>query len=232
MYEALTSPRLDAAFSALADPTRRAILAQLATGERTVSELVEPFELSQPAISRHLKVLEGAGLIVRSVDGNRRPSRLAPNALQEIDAWLSMLRAALEANYERLDDLLAELTAGADPESTSADPGAGTTTNDDASCATEVDTADRDTASTDEPRPTTRRTARRRDPQHASAGTKHDQRRPKTPAATRRRAPDERRPPARATERTPSPVTQPTAPPQRGRAQTEEAAGTRKKRRK
>src|SRR5690606_9034700 len=127
MYEALTSPRLDAAFSALADPTRRAILAQLATGERTVSELVEPFELSQPAISRHLKVLEGAGLIVRSVDGSRRPSRRGQNAWHESDEWLSTWRAGLAANCEPLEDLLAELTAGADPERTSGYPGAGTT---------------------------------------------------------------------------------------------------------
>ena len=102
-------PNLDAAFSALADPTRRAILARLALGEATVMELVEPFEMTQPAISRHLKVLEGAGLIVRRIDGTKRPCRLAPSAVTEIDQWLSMLRRALEANYGRLDQVLAEM---------------------------------------------------------------------------------------------------------------------------
>jgi DNA-binding transcriptional ArsR family regulator len=100
---------LDAAFSALADPTRRAILARLALGEATVMELVEPFELTQPAISRHLKVLEGAGLIVRRVEGTKRPCRLAPSAISEIDQWLAMLRQALSANYDRLDDVLAAM---------------------------------------------------------------------------------------------------------------------------
>jgi DNA-binding transcriptional ArsR family regulator len=89
---------LDAAFSALADPTRRAILARLALGEATVMELVEPFELTQPAISRHLKVLEGAGLIVRRIEGTKRPCRLAPGAIHEIDQWLAMLRQALAAS--------------------------------------------------------------------------------------------------------------------------------------
>jgi DNA-binding transcriptional ArsR family regulator len=101
---------LDAAFSALADPTRRGILARLALGEATVMELVEPFELTQPAISRHLKILEGAGLIVRRVEGTKRPCRLAPTAVTEIDQWLAMLRRALEANYGRLDDVLATMT--------------------------------------------------------------------------------------------------------------------------
>src|SRR6267142_1006356 len=94
-------PNLNAAFSALADPTRRAILARLALGEATVMELVEPFEMTQPAISRHLKVLEGAGLILRRVEGTKRPCRLAPAAVNEIDQWLAMLRQALAANYER-----------------------------------------------------------------------------------------------------------------------------------
>jgi DNA-binding transcriptional ArsR family regulator len=102
-------PNLNAAFSALADPTRRAILARLALGEATVMELVEPFEMSQPAISRHLKVLEGAGLIVRRVEGTKRPCRLAPAAVNEIDQWLAMLRQALSANYNRLDDVLAAM---------------------------------------------------------------------------------------------------------------------------
>ncbi|MEH2623254.1 DNA-binding transcriptional ArsR family regulator [Bradyrhizobium sp. AZCC 1719] len=100
---------LDAAFSALADPTRRAILARLALGEATVMELAEPFEMTQPAISRHLKVLEGAGLILRRVDGTKRPCRLAPAAVAEIDQWLAMLRQTLAANYNRLDDVLAEM---------------------------------------------------------------------------------------------------------------------------
>jgi DNA-binding transcriptional ArsR family regulator len=100
---------LDAAFSALADPTRRAILARLALGEATVMELVEPFEMTQPAISRHLKVLEGAGLILRRVEGTKRPCRLAPAAVNEIDQWLAMLREALSANYNRLDDVLAAM---------------------------------------------------------------------------------------------------------------------------
>jgi len=102
-------PNLDAAFSALADPTRRAILARLALGEATVMELVEPFEMTQPAISRHLKVLEGAGLIIRRVEGTKRPCRLAPSAVNEIDQWLAMLRQALSANYNRLDDVLAAM---------------------------------------------------------------------------------------------------------------------------
>src|SRR5258705_4925527 len=102
-------PTLDASFSALADPTRRAILARLALGEATVMELAEPFEMTQPAISRHLKVLEGAGMIVRRVEGTKRPCRLAPTAVTEIDQWLAMLRKALSANYNRLDDVLAAM---------------------------------------------------------------------------------------------------------------------------
>lgn len=100
---------LDAAFSALADPTRRAILARLTLGEATVMELVEPFDMTQPAISRHLKVLEGAGLIVRRVEGTKRPCRLAPAAVAEIDQYLAMLREALAKNYNRLDDVLAAM---------------------------------------------------------------------------------------------------------------------------
>jgi DNA-binding transcriptional ArsR family regulator len=102
-------PSLDAAFSALADPTRRAILARLALGETTVMELARPFEMTQPAISRHLKVLEGAGLIVRRVEGAKRPCRLAPAGIAEIDRWLAMLREALGANYNRLDEVLAAM---------------------------------------------------------------------------------------------------------------------------
>ena len=102
-------PNLDASFSALADPTRRAILARLALGEATVMELAEPFDMTQPAISRHLKVLEGAGLITRRIEGTKRPCRLAPAAVTEIDQWLAMLRQALSANYNRLDDVLAAM---------------------------------------------------------------------------------------------------------------------------
>ncbi|HTB69106.1 MAG TPA: metalloregulator ArsR/SmtB family transcription factor [Steroidobacteraceae bacterium] len=100
-------PNLDVAFSALADPTRRAILARLALGEATVMEIAEPFDMTQPAVSRHLKVLEGAGLIVRRVEGTKRPCRLAPAAITEVDQWLDMLRQALAKNYDRLDDVLA-----------------------------------------------------------------------------------------------------------------------------
>jgi DNA-binding transcriptional ArsR family regulator len=100
---------LDAAFSALADPTRRAILSRLAAGELTVMELAEPFEMTQPAISKHLKVLEGAGMIVRRVDGAKRPCRLTEEGVEAIDQWLVMLRKALARNYDRLDAVLAEM---------------------------------------------------------------------------------------------------------------------------
>ena len=97
---------LDASFSALADPTRRAILARLARGEATVNELAAPFEITQPAISQHLKVLEDAGLIVRRVEGTKRPRRLAKAGIEAMDQWLAMLRRALETNYDRLDEVL------------------------------------------------------------------------------------------------------------------------------
>jgi len=100
---------LDAAFGALADPTRRAILARLALGEATVMELVKPFDLTQPAISQHLKVLEKARLITRRVEGTKRPCRLAKEGVLEIDQWLAMLRKALAKNYDRLDEILAEM---------------------------------------------------------------------------------------------------------------------------
>ena len=98
---------LAATFSALADPTRRAILARLAKGEATVNELAEPFKVTQPAISQHLKVLEDAGLIVRRVEGTKRPRRLAKAGIEAMDQWLAMLRKALEKNYDRLDEVLA-----------------------------------------------------------------------------------------------------------------------------
>lgn len=100
---------LDAAFSAIADATRRAILARLAQGEATVMELAKPFEMTQPAISQHLKVLEGAGLIVRRIDGTKRPRRLAKAGIEAMDQWLGMLRKALEKNYHRLDEVLASM---------------------------------------------------------------------------------------------------------------------------
>jgi DNA-binding transcriptional ArsR family regulator len=99
---------LDHTFSALADPTRRAILARLSQGEATVMQLAEPFAMSQPAISRHLKVLEGAGLITRRAEGTTRPCRLAAEGVAAVDQWLETLRKALETNYDRLDRLLAE----------------------------------------------------------------------------------------------------------------------------
>ncbi len=100
---------LSASFAALADPTRRAILARLALGEATVTELAQPFEMTQPAISQHLKVLEEAGLIVQRVDGTKRPRRLAKAGIEAMDQWLAMLRRALEKNYERLDEVLAAM---------------------------------------------------------------------------------------------------------------------------
>jgi DNA-binding transcriptional ArsR family regulator len=102
---------LDSTFSALSDPTRRAILARLAQGEATVMEIARPFAMTQPAISKHLKVLESAGLITRRVDGTRRPCSLAPQATDEIWDWLSMLRKTLEQNYQRLDAVLMEMTS-------------------------------------------------------------------------------------------------------------------------
>lgn len=113
LYNRTDMPNLDIAFSALADPTRRAILARLALGEATVMELAAPFDMTQPAVSRHLKVLEGAGLILRRAEGTRRPCRLAPQAISEIDQWLGMLRQALSKNYDRLDDVLAGMSSRA-----------------------------------------------------------------------------------------------------------------------
>jgi DNA-binding transcriptional ArsR family regulator len=100
---------LDSAFAALADPTRRAILARLAEGEASVMELAAPFEMTQPAISQHLKVLEDAGLVVRRIDGTKRPRRLAKAGVEAMDQWLAMLRKALKKNYERLDEVLANM---------------------------------------------------------------------------------------------------------------------------
>jgi DNA-binding transcriptional ArsR family regulator len=103
------SHALDSTFAALSDPTRRAILARLASGEASVAELAKPFSMSQPAISKHLKVLERAGLISRGRDAQRRPRRLEPKPLAEADAWLENYRQIWEANYRRLDAVLDEL---------------------------------------------------------------------------------------------------------------------------
>ena len=101
--------RLNATFLALADPTRRAILARLALGEASVNELAEPFDMSQPAISKHLKVLERAGLIARGRDAQRRPCRLEPQRLKQAAEWLGTYRQFWEASYSRLDDYLNDL---------------------------------------------------------------------------------------------------------------------------
>src|SRR6202453_4266827 len=98
----LATLNLDAAFSAWADPTRRAILARLAQGEATVMELAEPFEMTQPAISQHLKVLEEAGLIARRVDGTKRPRRLVEAGIEALGQWLAVAQKALAKNYDRL----------------------------------------------------------------------------------------------------------------------------------
>ena len=97
------------ALAALADPTRRAILTRLAKGEATVMELAEPFKMTQPAVSQHLKVLEDAGLVVGRVEGAKRPRRLAKAGIEAMDQWLAMLRKALERNYYRLDEVLASM---------------------------------------------------------------------------------------------------------------------------
>src|SRR6202041_3255535 len=106
LYKLVPMDGLDTKFSALADPTRRAILARLSLGEATVNELARPFEMSQPAISQHLKVLEDAGLILRRVEGTKRPRRLAKAGIEAMDQWLGTLRTALERNYDRLDGVL------------------------------------------------------------------------------------------------------------------------------
>jgi DNA-binding transcriptional ArsR family regulator len=100
---------LDATFAALADPTRRAILARLSKGDASVSELAEPFDMSQPAISKHLKVLERAGLISRGQDAQRRPRRLEAKPLADATKWLERYRRFWEGNYQRLDALLEEM---------------------------------------------------------------------------------------------------------------------------
>ena len=105
------STRLDLTFAALADPTRRAILARLALGEASVTELTEPFDMSQPAVSKHLKVLEHAGLIARSRDRQKRPCRLVAKPLAEANGWLEKYREYWEATFQRLDTVLDEMKA-------------------------------------------------------------------------------------------------------------------------
>src|SRR4249919_2286367 len=110
-YEAGGPDLLDVTFAALADPTRRAILARLSLGELSVTELAEPFAMSQPAISLHLKVLERAGLVSRRRDAQRRPVRVEARPLEAAKAWLDGYRTALERNYRRLDAVLEEMKA-------------------------------------------------------------------------------------------------------------------------
>jgi DNA-binding transcriptional ArsR family regulator len=104
-----STDHLTATFAALADPTRRAILARLARGEATVTELAKPFDMSQPAISKHLKVLERAGLISRGRDAQSRPCRFEPRRLKEATGWMDRYRAEWEARLDQLDELLAEM---------------------------------------------------------------------------------------------------------------------------
>ena len=110
-YEHQTEDSLDATFAALADPTRRAILLRLASGEASVTELAAPFSMTQPAISKHLMVLERAGLVSRGRDAQRRPRRLEPKPLAEATQWLENYRELWEGNFQRLDALLEELKA-------------------------------------------------------------------------------------------------------------------------
>src|SRR5829696_2152286 len=104
-YAPVASERLDATFAALADPTRRAILASLASGEASVTELARPFAMSQPAVSKHLKVLERAGLISRGRDAQRRPCRIEAKPLAEANEWLEGYRRIWEGNFQSLDAL-------------------------------------------------------------------------------------------------------------------------------
>ncbi len=110
-YESLPAPALDAVFAALADPTRRAILSRLVDGEASVGELAAPFAVSQPAVSKHLKVLERAGLVERTVDGTRRPVRLRPEPLAAACTWLEAYRALWMARFAQLDELLVKMAA-------------------------------------------------------------------------------------------------------------------------
>jgi DNA-binding transcriptional ArsR family regulator len=107
----MPTDHLSATFAALADPTRRAILARLALGETSVSELAEPFDMSLPAVSKHLKVLERAGLITRGREAQWRPCRIAPSPLREVDDWLDLYRRFWDESLDRLGDYLRELQA-------------------------------------------------------------------------------------------------------------------------
>ena len=107
----MPTDHLSATFAALADPTRRAILARLALGETSVTELAKPFEMSLPAVSKHLKVLERAGLIARSRDAQWRPCRLKPEPLKDVAGWLEDYRSFWEQSFDRLEDYLRELQA-------------------------------------------------------------------------------------------------------------------------
>lgn len=111
----MTDDRLTATLGALADPTRRAIVARLAKGEASVTELAEPFDMSLPAISKHLGVLERAGLVSRRKDGRRRPRRLEAAPLAEVAAWALDFRRFWDASFDRLDEYLEALKAGEDP---------------------------------------------------------------------------------------------------------------------
>jgi DNA-binding transcriptional ArsR family regulator len=108
----MSSDRLDATFAALADPTRRAILARLASGQASVTELAAPFAMSQPAISKHLKVLERAGLVSGGRDAQRRPRKIEPKPLADATGWLERYREMWEGNYQRLDAVLEEMKLG------------------------------------------------------------------------------------------------------------------------
>ncbi len=109
VYEPMASESLDLTFATLADPTRRAILARLASGDASVKELAEPFEMTQPAISKHLKVLERAGLISRGRDAQRRPCRLEAKPLAEVADYIERYRRSWEEGFARLDEYLQEL---------------------------------------------------------------------------------------------------------------------------
>ena len=105
----MSDDHLSSTFSALADPTRRAILARLTTGEKTVSDLAEPFDMTMPAITKHLKVLEKANLIERSREAQYRPCRLHPEPLKKVDEWIGQYRRFFEASFDRLDDYLQQI---------------------------------------------------------------------------------------------------------------------------
>ena len=111
LQETMSADHLSATFAALSDPTRRAILARLTSGEASVTELAEPFDMSLPAVSKHLKVLEHAGLIARSRDAQFRPCRLDAGPLKEVSDWVERYRRFWEQSFERLDDYLRELKA-------------------------------------------------------------------------------------------------------------------------